>query len=324
MQQLNDEKESEFKYKLSVLMSTYNGKDYIYEQLESLRNQTRKADEVIIIDDRSTDNTVEIITKYINEYSLQSSWKLIKNEVNKGWRQNFITGISETNGDIVFFSDQDDIWFNNKLEVYEKIFADYQSVNVLASHEVTWNGTEDIKQTFIKNSDFKWIYLLNNSRDYLIQCSGCTMAFRRSYFENIRKFYVEKWAHDDFLWKNSVIDGSMALLNDCSVLHRIHGDNESRKKRNLESTVEFLDIDLNICDSLIKRVNEDSHIKKREKILHILKHKYEGMNLRKKSFQEKNLFISLFLAMKYSDIYRRKRQIVGDVLLYLNIMRSKK
>ena len=52
---------------LSVVISTYNGSKYILEQLDSIRNQTRRADEVMIIDDCSTDDTVEKINNFLKK-----------------------------------------------------------------------------------------------------------------------------------------------------------------------------------------------------------------------------------------------------------------
>lgn len=71
------------KEKISVVMTTYNGKKYLLEQLESLRNQTLKIDEVIIMDDCSKDETPELIRKYIIDNNL-SGWKLIENQTNQG------------------------------------------------------------------------------------------------------------------------------------------------------------------------------------------------------------------------------------------------
>lgn len=55
--------------KISVVLSAYNGAEYITEQLDSIRNQSRPADEVLIFDDVSTDNTVEIVREYIKKYN---------------------------------------------------------------------------------------------------------------------------------------------------------------------------------------------------------------------------------------------------------------
>ena len=62
--------------KISVAMATYNGAQYIEEQLESIRIQTMPVDEVRICDDGSSDDTVEVICHYIREHGLESSWSV--------------------------------------------------------------------------------------------------------------------------------------------------------------------------------------------------------------------------------------------------------
>lgn len=68
--------------KTSVVMTTYNGERFLPEMLESLRNQTRKIDELLIFDDGSTDSTVCLIENYIDKYGLEN-WKIRQNEINR-------------------------------------------------------------------------------------------------------------------------------------------------------------------------------------------------------------------------------------------------
>ena len=78
--------------KILVVMATYNGIRYLEEQLiNSIRNQTYQPHEVIICDDASQDATVEFVHNYIEKNSL-NTWKLLKNETNLGWINNFKTG----------------------------------------------------------------------------------------------------------------------------------------------------------------------------------------------------------------------------------------
>ena len=63
---------------ISVILSTYNGKRYLRELMDSLRNQTRQPDEVLVSDDASSDGTVELVRSYIEEYGL-TSWRVIEN-----------------------------------------------------------------------------------------------------------------------------------------------------------------------------------------------------------------------------------------------------
>ena len=100
---------------VSIIMSTYNGTTYLEEQLDSIRLQTRQADEVVISDDCSKDQTVEAVKAYIQKYDLKN-WSIYRNETNCGWEKNFMQGIEKTRGDLLFFADQDDIWEAEKLE----------------------------------------------------------------------------------------------------------------------------------------------------------------------------------------------------------------
>ena len=68
--------------KISLVMATYNGAKYLNEQLDSIKNQTLKLDEVIIVDDVSTDDTSYLVEKYISNHQL--NWMFIKNEKNLG------------------------------------------------------------------------------------------------------------------------------------------------------------------------------------------------------------------------------------------------
>mgnify|MGYP002564096947 CR=1 FL=1 len=100
--------------RLSVAMCTYNGEKYIREQLMSIRNQTLRIDEIVICDDCSEDDTVEIIENLIRQYDLPV--RLHVNTWNHGYRKNFEQAICRCSGDIIFLSDQDDIWLPTKVE----------------------------------------------------------------------------------------------------------------------------------------------------------------------------------------------------------------
>ncbi|MBR5401584.1 MAG: glycosyltransferase family 2 protein [Treponema sp.] len=99
---------------ISIAMATYNGEEFIKEQLDSILQQTYKDFELIICDDCSSDNTVEIL----KEYELKDNRiKVIVNESNLGFKKNFEKLISLCNGDFIAFCDQDDIWTDDHLEI---------------------------------------------------------------------------------------------------------------------------------------------------------------------------------------------------------------
>ena len=113
------------------------------EQLESLRTQSLMADEVIIVDDCSTDNTVDLLNMYIRKYHLDH-WILIKNSSNIGWRKNFRKALQETTGDVVFLCDQDECLEQRQNFTMVKEFNKSPSIELLASnYEILDFGRND-------------------------------------------------------------------------------------------------------------------------------------------------------------------------------------
>lgn len=98
---------------VSVVMATYNGDKFLAAQLDSIIQQTMPADEILIIDDCSTDGTVEIIRAY---QQLHGNIRLLLNSSNQGSSRTFEAALHSSKGDLIFISDQDDIWVANKVE----------------------------------------------------------------------------------------------------------------------------------------------------------------------------------------------------------------
>ena len=97
---------------ISVVMATYNGGRYLREQLDSILQQTYPVHEIIIQDDCSTDDTADIVREYMHEHSMV---KLFVNEHNLGFSLNFKSAVLKATGDFIAISDQDDVWFPEKL-----------------------------------------------------------------------------------------------------------------------------------------------------------------------------------------------------------------
>lgn len=100
--------------KISIAMATYNGAQYIQEQLQSFVDQTRQPDELIITDDCSTDQTEAIVREFAKTAPFAVEFH--RNEKNLGYCGNFNAALMKTTGDLVFLSDQDDVWFSEKIE----------------------------------------------------------------------------------------------------------------------------------------------------------------------------------------------------------------
>ena len=99
--------------KVSIALCTYNGERFLREQLESILNQDYdNIDEIICVDDNSKDTTWEILKEYAAEYQ---KFKIYRNLSNLGFVENYEKAISLTSNHLIAISDQDDIWYPNKI-----------------------------------------------------------------------------------------------------------------------------------------------------------------------------------------------------------------
>lgn len=105
---------------VSIILCTYNGEKYIKEQINSLLNQTYSSVEILVIDDCSTDGTVEILEKYAQENKII----LHKNTSNKGVNKNFYYGFALAKGDFIAPCDQDDVWLAHKITAMTEAIKD--------------------------------------------------------------------------------------------------------------------------------------------------------------------------------------------------------
>jgi len=106
--------------KISVAMCTYNGAEFLSAQLQSIIMQSRPPDEIIICDDRSTDDTQTLLEKFAADSRVPVT--LHSNDQNLGSVKNFERAISLCTGDVIALSDQDDVWRNDKLQLIEDAF----------------------------------------------------------------------------------------------------------------------------------------------------------------------------------------------------------
>ena len=151
--------------KVQVLMSTYNGADYIAEQIESIFNQVGRDENFLITllirDDGSSDDTVNIIKKYSTQYDI----KLLIDEKNVGFKNSFLILTKNADkADFYFFADQDDIWEKNKVISFLDVFR--TDIPFLVFSDLEMFGSEQGSfykngQTNNKSKDFKNILLVD-------------------------------------------------------------------------------------------------------------------------------------------------------------------
>lgn len=232
--------------KTSVVMATYNGTEFLKEQLDSLRDQTMKLDEVIICDDRSSDDTVKFLTKYIRDNGLEETWTVIVNEENLGYANNFHKAMQLAKGEYIFFSDQDDIWFANKIEEMVRVMEGNPQIQLLCTDYEPFTCADNAPQVpkyildkMTGDGSLEKIEL--NSKNIYIASLGCDMCIRKTFRDRIEPFWIRGWAHDDYVWKTAqCVDGCYEYHKPL-IKRRLHGSNVSmRKMHQRDVRVKFL------------------------------------------------------------------------------------
>ena len=210
----------------SIAMTTYNGEKYLQEQLDSFCIQTVLPGELVVVDDCSNDKTIDILTKFKEKAPFPV--KIIQNTQNIGskhqfaYSKNFDTAIRNCNNDIVFLSDQDDIWMPTKVEELVKLLKIYDCV---VSDAVVVDKNKNVISTSFME--------LNNSKSGLINniikngFLGCCMAFNRKILDRALPFPVPIPMHDTWIGLIAEKYGKTYFIRKPLICYRRHGENAS-------------------------------------------------------------------------------------------------
>ena len=115
---------------IGVIIPNYNSGTYIRKCLDSLLEQEYKVNEIIVVDDCSTDDSPKIVKEYIQQYALRN-WRIYLNDCNLGYKGNFQKGIELATGKYIFLCDQDDEWERNKIELMTQVMSDNPQIQAL-------------------------------------------------------------------------------------------------------------------------------------------------------------------------------------------------
>lgn len=206
--------------RVSVALAYYNGGEYICEQINSILPQLASEDELIISVDRASDGSVRILESYRDA----DPRVILKKGPGKGVVRNFASAIAACKGDIIFLSDQDDIWMPDKVEKVKKIFEERETV-MCVLHNASCvdekgepsgdpdmfsmrNSATGTVKNFIKNS-------------YM----GCCMAFRSEMKALILPIPRQMYMHDYWIGMAAEKMGEVRLLEDALLSYRRHGGN---------------------------------------------------------------------------------------------------
>jgi len=203
--------------KISVCMATYNGETHIYQQVKSILAQLTPGDELIISDDGSHDQTI-----FILESLKDDRIKVFKNIKSKGPVGNFENALSKASGEVIFLADQDDVWFNNKIQTHLELHTKYDLV--ISDANVINEFGELIYNSFFEERGSK-AGLINN----LIKNSyiGCCMSFNQKILNYALPFPAYIHMHDWWIGLIGELKGNTVFCNSKLMNYVRHQNNAS-------------------------------------------------------------------------------------------------
>jgi len=213
------QKVNESNTRLSVCLATYNGEKYIGEQITSILSQLSINDEIIISDDNSTDNTISVIENFHD-----NRIKIYYNKMEKGYTRNFENALNQSSGEVIFLSDQDDVWIEGKVENVLRELEN--STMVVTDAEVVDGNLSTIYKSHFENSGVRSGFWNNFTKTRYI---GACMAFKRELLTKALPFpKVQAFcAHDYWLVLVAEFYYSVSLIKTPYLKYRRHGGNAS-------------------------------------------------------------------------------------------------
>ena len=163
--------------KVSIAMATFNGARFLEEQLNSFVEQSRRPDELVICDDGSSDETVALAERF----AATAPFKVIveRNPNNLGYTPNFSKAVSLCSGDVIFLSDQDDRWFETKIET--ALAALEPGVEVVLNDQLVVHPDGTVGQGILQIHR-----KLGFSDDFFV--AGCCTAMSRAFATIVHPF----------------------------------------------------------------------------------------------------------------------------------------
>jgi glycosyltransferase involved in cell wall biosynthesis len=203
--------------KVSVCLATYNGSQYVEKQIDSILPQLLSGDELIVVDDFSSDDTVKIIEKIGD-----SRIRILKNFSNLGVINSFEKAILHSSGDIIFLSDQDDLWMPDKVKEVANMFLKYPNVTLVTSNLQVIDEDDNLISNSKLVGDFIPGFIPNFFRP---RFRGCTLAFRKQMLHYFLPFPKDIPMHDMWIGLVNEIYGQTLYIDKPLLQYRRHSNN---------------------------------------------------------------------------------------------------
>ena len=219
---------------ISVAMATYNGEQYLQEQLDSILHQSLPVEEIVIVDDCSTDQTASIIKEYRDR---DSRIKFFQNTKNLGYKLNFKKALSKCKGDYIFLCDQDDIWDVDKVKEMISMIKNHPEISSLASSfRVIDQNDQPVEVKLIAGRSNNNLLLKPVKENELIEMTldefvfhnyfqGCSMVITKKLRNTFEEKFIDTLPHDWVLNIIASAEQGMYFYNKPLFSYRIHEKN---------------------------------------------------------------------------------------------------
>lgn len=309
--------------KIDILLATYNGQEFLREQIDSILNQSYQDFNLIISDDSSEDETYKILKEYEKK---DSRIRLFRQEKNLGLIQNFEFLLKQVTSDYFMFSDQDDIWKENKIEKSINKLKQEKAALVYTDLEIVDKNLEIIYPSYWKYKNiYKKIKKYNNFEALYLNnfVTGCTILAKSNYIKDIVPLpKTSKFMLHDY-WTALVIASKdkIAYLDEPTIKYRQHKNNRvgsSRRSDKIEKFKELRDLFIRvkiehfqIFEENISKINSKEIVKYIKPALEYFKALEKETNIYLKSW---TLFFKLY---KYEDFsYKMQNFIILNLPIF--------
>ncbi|MCC4114264.1 glycosyltransferase family 2 protein [Aromatoleum toluclasticum] len=205
--------------RLSIVMATWMGERYLREQLDSFARQKRLPDELVVRDDGSTDSTLQIVRDFARRASFDV--KILATGPRLGFGRNFGEALVAATGDLIFLSDQDDVWLSDKLQRIEQL-ASERTDALLFVNDLENVGPELQRTDVTTLGNIRQVGLSDSTH-----IAGCATAVRRSLLAFALPLPRNEASHDGWLHVCAETFGRRVVVPEVLQLYRRHDTNTS-------------------------------------------------------------------------------------------------
>jgi len=221
--------------RIAAIVISYNHANFIVEALDGVFQQTRPADEVVIADDGSTDDTRKIIVEYVRSHGLEERCILLLSDKNRGINTNYQNAIDHTDSDVIVCFAGDDVYLPNALSHIEQLFAKNPTVNhIVTSRYVVDEQGKPIKEINYKDTlhSGNTVTIKHAIRHGFPPAGGEMGVWRRNLFTVFGPLPATLPNEDDQMGFRGLLLGGTLVSSVKTYKYRIHSESMSAWLRN--------------------------------------------------------------------------------------------